>query len=100
MNGNRLGYPTYVLQAGAFLAGAVFFCYLLFSYKMPFWFVFVVTKIICIVKRAQSLYRIGCLCGGTGGAGTQFRQFRAKLTELARCPLSETDVRTNVRCAC
>ena len=35
MVGDRLGYPTYVLQAGAFLTGALFF-YKTFSYRMPF----------------------------------------------------------------
>ena len=57
MVGNRLGYPSYVLQAGAFLAGAlILFLHALFI-QSTFWGCFYNTEMsflkVCIVKNRR-----------------------------------------------
>ena len=50
---NRIGYPTYVLQAVAFLAGALFFCLQAAVVKNAFLDASMFKQTIFIVKRAH-----------------------------------------------
>ena len=70
MVGNRLGYQTYVLQAGAFLAGPLGFCfYMSFSYKIFGFSVFMLQNtLLCIfIVKSQTIGECSIRASGKTG---------------------------------